>query len=198
MVEVYEAIVHWRKRFFDRANNSIGKAFVSELAHLLQTFVDSGGTEQEKLYSFIVLPALLLQKPMDKCSCKEAGQHLRRRMDMWEKKELRALFEEGMCLQKQQFSKPLSRKPRGEDDTARKFGTSTSNGRVHQALRMLTENLTGGVLQLEVVITFDDGSTTTVEDFLKEKQVNPPTNRCCLMVTAHRSTISASKSLRRI
>ena len=91
VLEVYEATVHWRKRFFDIPNNSFGKAFVSELAHLLHVFVDSGGTEPEKLYmySFIVLPALLLQKPMDKCSCKEAGQRLRRRMDMWEKKELR-------------------------------------------------------------------------------------------------------------
>ena len=52
VVEVYEAIVHWRKRFFDIPNNSIGKAFVSELAHLLQAFVDSGGMEQEKLYRF--------------------------------------------------------------------------------------------------------------------------------------------------
>ena len=170
----------------------------------LQAFVDSGGTEQEKLHSFIVLLALLLQKPMDKCSCKEAGQHLRRRMDMWEKKELRALFEEGMCLQKQQFSKPLSRKPRGEDDSARKFGISMSNRRVHLALRMLTENPTGGVLQLDDVITFNDESTATVEVLLKKKAPRPagnPANESVLLdgdCSQVNNIRSALKSLRLI
>ena len=100
----------------------------------------------------------------------------------WRKVRNLVAYENHTRRQKQQFSKPLSRKPRGEDDTARKFGISMSNGRVHQALRMLTENPTGGVLQLDDVITFDDGSTATVEDLLKEKHpAGKPANESVLL-----------------
>ena len=172
VISMYDDIVHWRKRFFEIPNNSTGKAFVKELAHLLQTFVDSGGTEKEALYSFMILPALLLQKPMDKCTYKEAGHHLGRRLNLWKKKDLKALFEEGKCIQHHFFKKVQMERCLGEEDVARKFGISMSNGRVHQALRMLQENSASGVLRLEDVITLRDGTTATVEDLLLEK--HPP------------------------
>ena len=168
-LSAYDEIVHWRKRFFEVPNNSIGKAFVSELAQLLQTFVNSRGAEKDTLYGFMILPALLLQKPTDKCSYKDAGQHLRRRLDLWERKDLQALMEEGECLQQQYRPKFQGGRFQGEEDAARRFGNSMATGRVHEALRMLMDNGASGVLQMEETITIKDGVTATVAELLAEK-----------------------------
>ena len=172
VVIAYEDIVHWRKKFFEIPNNSAGKAFINELAGLLQTFVESGGTEKTALYSFMVLPALLLQKPADKCTYKNATQHLRRRLDLWEKKDLEALLDEGKCIQHQLRFGRQGGRWFGEEDAARSFGNRVSAGRVHQALRMLSEkgnDPATGVLSLDEVITLKSGRTACVKELLEEK-----------------------------
>ena len=172
VVIAYEDIVPWRKKFFEIPNNSAGKAFINELAGLLQTFVESGGTEKTALYSFMVLPALLLQKPADKCTYKNATQHLRRRLDLWEKKDLEALLDEGKCIQHQLRFGRQGGRWFGEEDAARSFGNRVSAGRVHQALRMLSEkgnDPATGVLSLDEVITLKSGRTACVKELLEEK-----------------------------
>ena len=82
LTSIYDEIVHWPKRFFVIPNNSTGKAFIHELAKLLQAFVDSRGTDVEALYSFMVLPALVLQTPMSKSSYQESSRHIRRRLEI--------------------------------------------------------------------------------------------------------------------
>lgn len=172
VVSIYDDVVHWRKRYFDIPNNSTGKAFVSELARLLQVFVDSRGTDNEALYSFMIMPALLLQKPHDKCNYREAGQHLGRRLDLWKNKDFQDLFAEGKCLQEQFFKKVRKSRLLGEEDVARKFGIAMSNGQVHQALRMLNENQASGVLHLDESVTLRDGTKASVRELLNEK--HPP------------------------
>ena len=51
-------IVHWRPNLFMVLTGSTGKAFVSELALLIQSFADGATNEPFAL----VMPALLLQK----------------------------------------------------------------------------------------------------------------------------------------
>ena len=153
-------------------NNSVGKAFVNELARLLQIFVNSGGTETEVLYSFSILPTLLLQKPKYKCTYKEASQHLRRRLELWDEKNLDLLMEEGQCIQQQFRTKVRGGQLLGEEDLARRFGSRMSMGRVHEALRMLTEDRpesVSGVLQVDDVVNLKNGSSASVKDLLEEK-----------------------------
>ena len=57
------------------------------------------------MYSFMVFTTLLLQKPMEKCSYKEGSQYLRRRLELWEKKDLDELMDEGQCMQRQYRTK---------------------------------------------------------------------------------------------
>lgn len=60
VVSLYDHIVHQRKCFFKVPNNSTGKAIVSELVTLLQTFVDSGSEAKEAMYGLIILISLYL------------------------------------------------------------------------------------------------------------------------------------------
>ena len=48
--EVYDEIVHWDKRFFPIPDGAEGKSFVSELANLLQAYVESEGAAHEALW----------------------------------------------------------------------------------------------------------------------------------------------------
>ena len=101
VVAIYDEIVHWKKSFFSIPNNAVGKAFVNELSSTLQNYVDSKGSDGKALYTFAVLPALLLQKPMPSCGYKDATQHLRRRLDLWAKQYL--------CWKRGDVSKSSSR-----------------------------------------------------------------------------------------
>ena len=170
LTSIYDEIVHWSKRFFVIPNNSTGKAFIHELAKLLQAFVDSRGTDAEALYSFMVLPALVLQTPMSKSSYQESSRHILRRLDLWMSKDFEALMEEGQCIQKRCHMKKV--RFQGEEDRARQFGNCMSSGRIHQAVRMLSESIDeapAGVLHLNETITLDDGSTASVREILVEK-----------------------------
>ena len=178
IAKAYDEIVHWRKKFFMIPCNAVGKAFVNKLATQLQSFVYSGGKDLVALYNFMVLPTLLLQKPTrDNCGYKEATEHLRRRLDLWDKQDLPSLLDEGRCLQKH----ALKRRPGGqfleEKDRVREFGLSMASGQVHRALHTLTEETNGtsssGVLQMEERITLLDGRSVLVEDLLSEKHPPP-------------------------
>ena len=61
--DLYSKIVHWRPNLFMVPTGSTGKAFVSELALLIQSFADGAAIEPFALKALMVMPALLLQKP---------------------------------------------------------------------------------------------------------------------------------------
>ena len=165
MVAIYDEIVHGKKSFFSIPNNAVGKAFVNELSSTLQNYVDSKGSDGKVLYTFAVLPVLLLQKPMPSCGYKDATQHLRRRLDLWATQDL-SLLEEGRCLQKQFTLKTRGGQLRGEEDCACQFGMCMATGQVHQALRMLSEEksdeASAGVFQMEDMVIRNDGEPVTV------------------------------------
>ena len=66
-------------------------------------------------------------------------------------------MEEGQCIQLQFRTKVRGGRALGEEASARRFGSSISRGQVHEALRMLSEDISdseSGVLQLDEVVTF--------------------------------------------
>ena len=97
--EVYDEIVHWDKRFSPIPDGAEGKSFVSELANLLQAYVESEGAAHEALFGFFVLPALLLQRTNDQSQAKQQKVNLHRRMAIWREGNIGELLSEGRCLQ---------------------------------------------------------------------------------------------------
>ena len=96
---------------------------------------------------------------------------MRRRLDLWERKDLESLFDEGECLQQHFCTTVRGGLFLGEEDAAQKFGNCMSAGRVHQAIRMLPGKTSSvsGVLQLDEVIILKDGKTASVKELLEEK-----------------------------
>ena len=169
---IYNEISNWSKNFFMIPNNSAGKTLVQELAKLLKAFMDSGGRNVKAIYSFHVLPTLMLQKPTHNCSYQEASRHLRRRWELWTSGDLTSLMEEGKSMQKQSKLRVKNLRLCGEEDVARRFGNCMSSGRVRQAVRMLSETIDGtqsGVLHMEEISARADGSAATVRKILIEK-----------------------------
>ena len=97
--EVYDEIVHWDKQCFPIPDGAEGKSFVSELANLLQAYVESEGPAHKALFGFFVLPALLLQHTNDQPQAKQQKVNLHRRMAIWREGNIGELLSEGRCLQ---------------------------------------------------------------------------------------------------
>lgn len=170
----YDAIVHWKKKFFKIPTGSVGKALVNEMASLLEDYIASNGHNASALLRFAVLPALLLQRTCPGSRAADNAKHLRRRLDLWSNGDIASLVEEGNCLQDHSASghRPGGRK-RGQPDAGHEFATLMSNGQVHQALRSLSPDCNtsskGGVLQIDDVTALADGSSATVREVLAEK-----------------------------
>ena len=69
--EIYEEIVHWRRNLFKVPSGKAGKAFVTEIDHLLCANAEAEALEAIALKAAMILPALLLQKP----SASSKGPH---------------------------------------------------------------------------------------------------------------------------
>jgi len=76
--------------------------------------------------------------------------HLQRRQDLWLNGELRALVNEGRCIQKH-LRTGIGRK-NDDEMIARIFRDLILNGKVRDAMRYLSRKTGGGVLQLDEMI----------------------------------------------
>ena len=66
-----EEIVHWKKNIFELPTCKIGREFVKELSTWLEHFNTGSVYQGSSIKTFIVLPALLLQKPSAKSKTAE-------------------------------------------------------------------------------------------------------------------------------
>ena len=148
---------------------STGRAFVAELAHLIQSFADGAAIEPFVLKSLMVMPALLLQKPSvdSKLDTHLLRSCLQRRLDLWLKGEFMALFNEGLVIQTRISSRPPYFRCDDQHHSGR-FAHLMMEGRVNAALRCLALACDCGPLSLDHVVG-SDGSSKTVYDVLKDK-----------------------------
>ena len=152
-------------------HGSTGKAFVSELALLIQSFADGAVIEPFTLKALMVMPVLLLQKPKtdSKLDSHLLRSCLQRRLDLWLKGEFMALFNEGLVLQNHVSSRPPFSCCDDQHRSGR-FAHLMMEGRVNAALRCLAPTCDCGPLSLDHVVgSHSDGFSKTVYDVLKDK-----------------------------
>lgn len=145
IASAYEEIVGWRKNLFEVPTCAVGRRFVRELASWLENFNARTKYREFAITSFIILPALLLQKPSAKSKLAEHKELLQKRLDLWEKGEIQELLQSGRSIQKRLIA---SQKKGKEEDTARKFSNLMFEGKVNAAVRMVCEQADKGVLPL--------------------------------------------------
>ena len=111
-----------------------------------------------------LIQVLLLQKPSKRSKTKDHICHLKRRLDLWYKGDLRKLLEEGRCIQNRLISRRASCK---NDIDGHIFRSLMAQGKVWSALSYLSCEQNGGVLGLDDIIPQTHGLTT--RDVLRDK-----------------------------
>ena len=95
---------------------------------------------------------LLLQKPVDpKASPQSHSKRLEHRLDLWRQGDIDDLLHEARTIQEQLSDRASTtrQKTKPNEDRARQFASMVHDGKVKSALRLLSEDSSGGVLHLE-------------------------------------------------
>ena len=95
----YELIVHWKPNVFLVPSGRQGKRFVDELTRLFNAFHTDSSLQPVAIEAAMLLPALMLQKPIGKLKTRELVQILKRRLDQWDSGDIPGLLEEGKLIQ---------------------------------------------------------------------------------------------------
>ena len=93
---IYDEIVVWKKNIFMLPSGAAGKHFVIETTKWNHDFVDF---KDIALKVVMIMPALLLQKPIFKSTAKERSKCLSRRLTQWECGDLDGLLCDSRTIQ---------------------------------------------------------------------------------------------------
>ena len=143
--ECYEKIVFWKRTLFLLPNGATGKNFVQEITRLLNAWYENSPLKDIAMKAIHIMPALLLQKPAKASKTKDHIKALERRMSLWHKGEIEKLFDEAEAIQSR------LPKPTGKKDIAvisKQFKDQMQRGNVNGAIKIITNNMTGGILPL--------------------------------------------------
>jgi hypothetical protein len=121
-----------------------GRTFVKELSTWLEHFNVGSVYRSIAVKTFIILPALLLQKPSAKSKRSEHVSLLKKRLLLWQNRDIDELMKEAKTIQRQ-LSKSSRKKT---EDCARTFSRFMFEGKVNAAIRLLCDNENKGVLTL--------------------------------------------------
>ena len=145
LVHIYEKVVFWRRNLFMMPNGSSGKAYIRETTRLLNSWSENSPLKDCAMRAIHVMPALLLQKPSKRSKSKEHVEALERRLESWKKGDLLKLFEETEAIQSRL---PINNGKRDMAATSRRFKELMQKGNVNGAIKLLTNNMKGGILPL--------------------------------------------------
>lgn len=169
--DAYEEIVHWKRNVFLIPSGRSGKSFVQELARLYQSYADASPLDCISLKACSVMQSLLLQKPFVKSKTKDHANCLERRLNLWLKGDIKALVNEGRCIQKHLISQ--TNQPLEFEKITRGFSRLMLQGKVHQAVRLISNADKGGLLSLDALLPNVDGNGNatwrSTRDVLLEK-----------------------------
>ena len=73
---------------------------MKDMARLLRLYADRSGLKNIALRAAMIFPSLMLMKTSKKPKTKEECFSLKRRLELWEKGEIRQLSDEAKALQK--------------------------------------------------------------------------------------------------
>ena len=133
-----------------------GKSFVNELAKLYRAYAEGTTLECIALKAASVLPILLLQRPHHDSKAKDHVACLSRRLDDWKSGDIQKRL-------------PKNCSNYDLEHSAKAFSNLMLLGKTKAALRLLSEQDRGKVLQLDTHIPSSDPELQTVRDILKSK-----------------------------
>ena len=163
----YSEMVHWRRNVFLVPTGKVGKQFVKELTRLFNAYAQSSALESVALESIMVACGVLLQKPHEFSKSKDHVIALDRRLNAWRDGDIDGLMREARAIQSQLHMRSRNTRLEEEGANAKIFAKLVFQGKIHSALRFLSDNSGGGILPLDEIV--DQTRDYTVRDALREK-----------------------------
>ena len=144
--ECYDKIVFWKKIPSCFLYGASGKGFIREITKLLNAFSEGTPLKYICMKAIHIMPSLLLQKPSKSSKAKDHVRNLERRLLAWQKGDIRALFDEASTIQARL---PDSNGKRDIGVISKKFKDLMQMGNINAALKLLTSQMSGGILPLD-------------------------------------------------
>ena len=142
--DAYTAVVRWKRNLFKVPFGNLGRNFVSELARLFREYANNSALESVALKAAMTMPSLLLQRPHNKSKEKENTACLERRLSLWCEGDISTLLKEGQSIQDRLKYQQPSRQEK--DHRAQTFGKLVMQGKVREAIRLLSDSPSSGIL----------------------------------------------------
>ncbi len=123
-----------------------GKDFIREITRLLNAWVEDSPLGSISMKAIHIMPALLLQKPSKTSKTRDHVKALERRLRLWHRGEMEELVNEAETLQSRL---PKLMEKKSIETISKQFKEKMERGDVHGAIKLLTNNMGGGVLPLD-------------------------------------------------
>ena len=143
--QVYETVVFWRKNRFLLQSGKAVRKFIGEVSRLMSEWLYDSPLKDIAFKAIMVMPSLLLQKPSQKSKLKDHLRALERRLELWELGEVMELLKESDTIQK---NMKATNQTTSINEISGKFTREMRKGNIHNAMKLLTNNLKNGVLPL--------------------------------------------------
>ena len=121
------------------------KKFIGEVSRFMSEWIHDSLLKDIAFKAIMVMPSLLLQKPSQKSKSKDHLRALERRLELWESGEVMELLKESDTIQK---NMKATNKTTSINEISKKFTREMRKGNVHNAMKLLTNNMKNGVLPL--------------------------------------------------
>ena len=86
--EVYKEVVHWKQNLFMLPSGREGQAFICELVKMFQFYGESSPLERIALKCAMILPSLILQKPLPTSRSANQMKAIHHRLQKWKNGEI--------------------------------------------------------------------------------------------------------------
>ena len=143
--QVYEIAMFWRKNLFLLPSGKAGRKFIGEVSRLMSEWLHDSPLKDIAFKAIMVMPSLLLQKPSQKSKSKDHLRALVRRLELWESGEVMELLKVSDTIQK---NMKATNKTTSINEISKKQTREMRKGNVHNAMKLLTNNMKNGDLPL--------------------------------------------------
>ena len=145
--EPYESIVFWKKNVFMLPTGAAAKKYITGTTKLMNGWTNNSPLKDIAFKAIHNIPSLLLQKSSKTSKAKDHLKALERRIDLWSKGKIDELLFEGETIQSRLHN---INTPKSIGELSKKFALLMEKGNVNGSLKLLTSNISNGILPLDV------------------------------------------------
>ena len=171
----YEETVHWHPNLFSPPSGKAGKAFTDELSKLFKAYGENSALEPIALKAAMVLPSLLLQKPHQGSKSRDHRECLTRRLSLWQSGDINNLMLEGRTIQhRNHFRRHTYHNNNNNNNAARLFSKFMFQGKVKDALRLLSTKEKGSPLNIYSAVSSSNPDHTVLDELRTKHPTSQP------------------------